>query len=109
MRRAAASDSLLGAIVAVGSVGIVAAPAGCLWLAARIGGSNGLALAVLGAPAALVLWALALAWLNRIYVSASHEPRRILDLSVSAVVALAVAGTLIWMLVFGHDLPLRTS
>ena len=106
------ADSLLGVGVAVGSVGIVAAPLACLLVAARLGGGAGLIVAALGSPTALILWALILGRLNRRYVSASRHPRPVLELSVAAVVTVAVAGTLIWMLLFGAggpDVPLRTS
>ena len=107
--RPPATEPLLGAGVAVGSLGIVAAPIGCLWVASRLGGANGLALAMLGAPAALVAWALVLARLNRSYMNASAHPRKVLEASVTAVVVVAVAAVLIWMLLSGGDVPLRTA
>jgi hypothetical protein len=111
-RRSRLDESWLAPAVVIGSLGILAAPLGCLWLAAHLGGSDGLGVAVLGAPTALVLWALALGRINRRYLRVSRHPRPVLELSVTAVVVVAVAGTLIWMLMFGAggpDVPLRTS
>jgi hypothetical protein len=102
----------LAAILLVGSLGLVGAPLVCLWLASRIGDTGGLALAVIGTPVVLVAWSFALNQVNQAYLRASRHPLPVLELSVSAVVLLAVVALLVWTLLLGArgpDIPLRIS
>jgi hypothetical protein len=104
--------SWLTAALTIGSLGIVAAPLGCLWLAARLGGTAGLGLAAIGCPAVLVIWAAALNRLNGRYLRVSRRPAPVVEFGVTAAVILAVLAVLVWMLLLGSggpDIPLRTS
>lgn len=106
------AERVLALIILLGSGGLIAAPLVCLWLASRIAGTAGLAVAVLGCPAVLTAWGFALAHVNRAYLRVSPRPRPVLELSVSAVVVAAVIGLLIWTLLLGSrgpDVPLRVS
>jgi dipeptide/tripeptide permease len=99
-------------VVVAGSLGLVGAPLVCLWLASRIGGSAGLAVAAVGSPLVLGLWAFALHRANQAYLRVSGDRGRVLELSVSAVVLGAVIALLVWTLLLGArgpDVPLRIS
>lgn len=106
------AEPWLATALVAGGLGLVLAPVACLWAAASLGASIGLGVAVVGAPATLICWAIGLARLNRLYVRVSPQPRPVLEVSVTLAVVVAVAATLAWMLLIGAggpDVPLRTS
>ena len=103
---------LLTAALSISSLGLVAGPLLCLWLATRLGGTSGLVLGVLGCPVVLTVWIFGVSRLNCVYVRACPSPRPVLELSVTVVVIVAVISLLVWTLLLGArgpDLPLRVS
>jgi hypothetical protein len=70
-------------LLTIGSLALwVGVPAGWLWLASKIAdsGSAHLALGIVGMPVAIVLFALVLAWINRLYMRVVWSQRRLEEL-----------------------------
>jgi hypothetical protein len=70
-------------LLSIGSLTLwVGVPAGWLWLASKIAdsGSAHLALGIVGMPVAIVLFALVLAWINRLYMRVVWSPRQLEEL-----------------------------
>jgi hypothetical protein len=70
-------------VLTVGSLALwVGVPAGWLWLASKIAdsGSAHLALGIVGMPVAIVLFALVLAWINRLYMRVVWSQRQLEEL-----------------------------
>jgi hypothetical protein len=67
-------------LLTIGSLAIwVGVPAGWLWLASKIAdsGSAHLALGIVGMPIAIVLFAIVLAWINRLYMRVVWSQRQL--------------------------------
>jgi hypothetical protein len=70
-------------LLTIGSLALwVGVPAGWLWLASKIAdsGSAHLALGIVGMPVAIVLFALVLAWINRLYMRVVWSQRQLEEL-----------------------------
>ena len=111
-------------LLAAGSLALwIVIPAGWLWLASRMTNSTAshFAASILGMPVAIILFGLALSWLNRLYmrvrwahvpppeVEDEEEARRIargpLEPLLVVSLAIAIVVFVFWFLVLAEDPP----
>jgi hypothetical protein len=95
------AELLLAGLIFIGSLVLVAIPLGWLWLISRLDQPylTTYLLALVGAPTMMIVWGIALARLNRLYVrvTGEREPAPVLEAGMTVAVLVAILMMAVWV------------